>query len=91
MTSLLSHSVPGENASSIARLVDFAQGSIGRAIDIAALDLAPLESEAQAILREGDPDNMRRSKLAGALGLLAADAAIIVVETICRLAERQPA
>ena len=68
MTSLLSHSVPGENASSIARLVDFAQGSIGRAIDIAALDLAPLESEAQAILREGDPDNMRRSKLASALG-----------------------
>jgi DNA polymerase-3 subunit delta' len=68
MTSLLSRSLSGENASSITRLVDFAQGSIGRAIDIAALDLAPLEGEAQAIVREGDADNMRRSKLASALG-----------------------
>ena len=68
MTSLLSRSLPGENDTSIARLVEFGQGSIGRAIDIAALDLAPLESEAQIILREGDPDNMRRSKLASALG-----------------------
>ena len=68
MTSLLSLSLPGENDASITRLVEFGQGSIGRAIDIAALDLAPLESEAQAILREGDPDNMRRSKLASALG-----------------------
>jgi DNA polymerase-3 subunit delta' len=65
---LLSRSLSGENASSITRLVDFAQGSIGRAIDIAALDLAPLEGEAQAIVREGDADNMRRSKLASALG-----------------------
>ena len=68
MTSLLSHSFPEKNGSSIIQLVEFAEGSIGRAIDIAALDLAPLESEAQAILREGDPDNMRRSKLASALG-----------------------
>ena len=74
MTSLLSHLLPSENSSSIARLVDFAQGSIGRAIDIAALDLAPLEGEAQVIIREGDPDNMRRSKLASALsGKAAAD------------------
>ena len=68
MTSLLSRSLPSENPSSIARLVDFAQGSIGRGIDIAALDLAPLESEAQAMMREGDSDNFRRSKLASALG-----------------------
>lgn len=65
MTSLLSRSVPSENA---APLIEFAQGSIGRALAIAQLDLAPLESEALAILRQGDPDNARRSKLASALG-----------------------
>jgi DNA polymerase-3 subunit delta' len=68
MTSLLSRSHPSESSAAIAQLVDFSEGSIGRGIDIAALDLAPLESEARAILREGDPDNMRRSKLASALG-----------------------
>ena len=72
MTSSLRRLLPEENSEEIARLVDFAQGSIGRAIDIAALDLAPLKSEAQAILREGDPDNMRRSKLASSLGTKAA-------------------
>ena len=68
MTSLLSRSLPETNSSEIARLVEFANGSIGRALAIAELDLAPLESEALAILRQGDPDNMRRSKLASALG-----------------------
>ena len=68
MTSLLSRSLSNEKPETIAQLVGFAEGSIGRGIDIAALDLAPLESEAQAILRQGDPDNMRRSKLASVLG-----------------------
>ena len=72
MTSLLSRLLPSDNSTAVAQLVNFADGSIGRGIDIAALDLAPLESEAQAILREGDPDNMRRSKLASALGAKAA-------------------
>lgn len=68
MTSLLSHSLQSENHAAIERLVEFANGSIGRALAIAELDLAPLESEALAILREGDADNARRSKLASALG-----------------------
>lgn len=68
MTSLLSRSLPETNSSDIERLVAFAGGSIGRALAIAELNLAPLESEALAILREGDPDNARRSKLASALG-----------------------
>jgi len=68
MTSLLSRSLPEINSSEIARLVEFANGSVGRALGIAELDLAPLESEALAILRQGDPDNARRSKLASALG-----------------------
>lgn len=72
MTSLLSRSLPEEKSAEIARMIEFANGSIGRALDIAALDLAPLESQALAILRDGDLDNMRRSKLASALGSKAA-------------------
>jgi DNA polymerase-3 subunit delta' len=68
MTSLLSRSLPEANSAEIERLVGFANGSIGRALAIAELDLAPLESEALAILRQGDPDNLQRSKLASALG-----------------------
>ena len=68
MTSLLSRSLPETNPTEIARMVGFADGSMGRALAIAQLDLAPLESEALAILRQGDPDNSRRSKLAAALG-----------------------
>ncbi|HTK59064.1 MAG TPA: DNA polymerase III subunit delta' [Sphingomicrobium sp.] len=72
MTSLLSHSLSETNSPEISRLVQFANGSVGRALAIAELDLAPLESEALAILRQGDPDNARRSKLASALGSKAA-------------------
>ena len=68
MTSLLSRSLPKENTAEIVRLKEFANGSLGRALAIAELDLAPLESEALAILRQGDGDNARRSKLAAALG-----------------------
>ena len=68
MTSLLSRSLPETSSAAIARMVEFANGSPGRAMAIAELDLAPLESEALAILRQGDPDNARRSKLASALG-----------------------
>ena len=72
MTSLLSRSLPETNAAEIARLAELAGGSIGRALAIAALDLASLEGEVLAILRQGDRDNSRRSKLASALGSKAA-------------------
>ena len=68
MTSLLNRLLPETNSAEIAGLVEFANGSVGRALAIAELDLAPLECEALAILRQGDADNMRRSKLASALG-----------------------
>ena len=48
-------------------LVALADGSIGRALDIAALDLAPLERMAIEMMRSGDPLNERRSALAKAL------------------------
>ena len=68
MASLLSSSLSSESSAELNRIMTFAEGSIGRALNIAALDLAPLEREAEAIIREGDPDNARRSNLAGALG-----------------------
>ena len=68
MTSLLTRSYPDKIGTELARLVEFGNGSIGRALDIAALDLASLEGEALVILRQGDPDNSRRSKLASVLG-----------------------
>ncbi len=72
MTSLLSRSFPEEKSDEIASLIEFSNGSIGRAMDIASLDLAPLEGQALTIIREGDRDNARRSKLANALGSKAA-------------------
>lgn len=69
MTFLLNRCLPGENPASV---IEFANGSIGRALAISELDLAPLEGEALAILRQGDADNARRSKLASALGSKAA-------------------
>jgi DNA polymerase-3 subunit delta' len=68
LTSLLTRSLPETKSAEVASLVEFGNGSIGRALAIAELDLAPLESEALTILRQGDPDNARRSKLASALG-----------------------
>ena len=68
MTSLLGLLLLETKSADITRLVELAGGSVGRAVAIAQLDLAPLEGEALAILRQGDPDNARRSKLASALG-----------------------
>jgi DNA polymerase-3 subunit delta' len=72
MTSVLMEQLPSASAAERARLIDSAEGSPGRALAFAALDLAPLEEEALTILRQGDPTNARRSKLAQALGLKAA-------------------
>jgi DNA polymerase-3 subunit delta' len=65
MTSLLERLVPGAD---VGTLVDLADGSPGRALQLASLDLAPLLGEARAIMTDGDPDNLRRAKLAAALG-----------------------
>lgn len=68
MTSLLSRSFDSKTPEEIGVLVASANGSLGRALAIAELDLGALEAEALAILREGDADNSRRSKLASTLG-----------------------
>ena len=72
MTSLLSDLIPVKNADALTSVVAAANGSVGQAMDAAALDLDQLRREALAILSEGDPDNSRRSKLASALGTKAA-------------------
>lgn len=68
MTSLLSGWYPEKTPEQFAALIEFSQGSPGRAKQIGELDLAPLEAEAVSIMREGDLDNSRRSKLASSLG-----------------------
>ena len=50
------------------RIAVMADGSAGRAMAFAELDLAPLEQSALAILRDGDPTNGRRAGLALELG-----------------------
>jgi DNA polymerase III subunit delta' len=72
MTSVLERELPELSAADRARLLPLARGSVGRALAYASLDLAPLEEQALAILRDGDRDNARRSKLAQALGPKAA-------------------
>lgn len=72
MTSALVEAVPEMSEAERSKLVSLAGGSVGRALAFAELDLAPLEAEARAIMRDGDPGNLRRSKLASALALKAA-------------------
>lgn len=67
MTSLLSISYPMKTADEIGQVAELADGSVGRANAIASLDLAGLEHDALTILRQGDPTNAKRSKLASSL------------------------
>jgi len=64
MTSLLGQLIPNQNSP---ELVRFAAGSPGRALQSASLDLTSLEADARTMMADGDPDNMRRSRLASAL------------------------
>jgi len=64
MTSALAGKV---QAADMTRAIGVARGSVGRAIQAATLDLAPLDVLARTIMAEGDPDNSRRSKLASTL------------------------
>jgi DNA polymerase-3 subunit delta' len=72
LTTILKTQLPDLGAEARARLVAVAGGSAGRAMAFAELDLVPLAEEALAILRRGDADNSRRSRLASALALKAA-------------------
>lgn len=74
MASVLAETAPDIRPEKRPTLVAAAQGSIGRALNYAALDLEPIRDEAIDIMRKGDPDNKRRSKWSQALaGKAAAD------------------
>ena len=72
IASALAQALPNQNVADRTALMRVADGSVGRALAFAEHDLAPLEAEALAILRGGDRDNARRSKLASSLALKAA-------------------
>ena len=72
MTSILEEQFPDRPGAERQRLVSLAGGSVGRANAFAALELGPLEQEALAIIRQGDPDNSKRSELAAQLSRKAA-------------------
>ena len=72
MTSALRQALPDATDADRSRLLSLAAGSVGKALAYAELDLAPLESEALAIMRSGDRGSERRSKLAASLALKAA-------------------
>ena len=72
MTSVLERQLPDSNSAERQRLVPLANGSVGRALAFASLDLAPLEEKAVDILRRGDFDNSKRAALASQLARKAA-------------------
>jgi DNA polymerase-3 subunit delta' len=67
MTSILEEQLPKLTAAERKRVVDMSFGSAGRALAFAELGLAKLEEAAVAILRQGDPTNVRRAELANEL------------------------
>ena len=72
MTSILSNRLPHLKETDRRKTIEGANGSAGRAISLAELDLISLEDAALRILRSGDPMNGRRSDLAQELGKKAA-------------------
>ena len=90
MTSVLAAELPELTGAERHKLIPLASGSVSKALAYAALDLAPLEGQALAILREGDPDNARRSKLAQSLsGKAAADRYAAFLEMVPTLIARE--
>ena len=72
MASALAKALPDADAEEIATLVAIGAGAPGKAIAWRGLDVAALDTAMDALVREGDPTNARRSALAQALALKAA-------------------
>src|SRR3546814_14765757 len=72
MTSLLRDVLPQARDEESAALIAAGQGSPGRALGFAGLDMAALDRALATIAAEGDPTNAERSKLAKSLALKAA-------------------
>jgi DNA polymerase-3 subunit delta' len=67
MAATIRDAQPDASADEIAALVEVGEGSPGRALRYAGLDVAGLDSAIAGIAADGDPGNTRRVKLAKAL------------------------
>lgn len=65
---VLRRELPEADEAEIAGLVRAAEGSPGRALGFAGLDIAGIDTALTGIAGDGDPTNARRAKLAKALG-----------------------
>lgn len=74
VAAILRAELPQASASEIEALVRAGEGSPGRALGFAGLDLATLEGDMAALAETGDPSNAVRSRLAKLLGVKAAQA-----------------
>ncbi len=74
VATVLRAELPDATASEIEALVRAGEGSPGRALGFAGLDLAALEGDMAAIAESGDPSNAIRSRLAKLLGAKTAQA-----------------
>ncbi|MCM8731415.1 AAA family ATPase [Hephaestia sp. GCM10023244] len=72
MTALLREALPQAGDDEIAALIAAGQGSPGRALGYAGLEMAALDHALATIAERGDPTNAERSRLAQALALKAA-------------------
>ncbi|HTU11082.1 MAG TPA: DNA polymerase III subunit delta' [Allosphingosinicella sp.] len=72
MTSALRAALPDADAEEIEALVPVGEGAPGRAIAWRGLDIAALDREMEALVRNGDRSNARRAALAGSLALKSA-------------------
>ncbi len=72
MKRVLQRVLPGASVAESEALIRAGDGSPGRALGYAGLDMAALDDVMTAIARSGDPGNAERSKLAKALSLKAA-------------------
>lgn len=74
VTQALRQALPDASDTEIATLTAVADGSPGRALGFAGLDIAGIDGALEHIAGDGDPSNARRSALAKALGGKAAQA-----------------
>jgi DNA polymerase III subunit delta' len=72
VTEILHQQLPDAHGNEIAALVKAGEGSPGRALGFAGLDIAALENEMTALVETGDPSNQVRARLAKLLGTKAA-------------------
>jgi DNA polymerase-3 subunit delta' len=90
MASVLEQALPDVSGKERQKLIALSDGSVGRALAFAQLELVPLEENALQILREGDPHNLKRSELASQLARKgAADRYTAFLELIPSLIARE--